>query len=318
CISVAAKTKAGDGPYTEPKCVIMNSDFLKRNRNGLGGKLRMAIDQPWFIPVIILSSLLFVCLILSTIWLCFKRYQTRKTYGSDQFVELPIHKTSNGTRYNLIKDPLWTDSLRSTSNLGSGPSNFLMTKCCTAGSSASDQEQQQPMFIHKNPINALLQECNNKNLTLSDHSCGSNSLHHSIKTNQNHNNDTTITTVSPDSSPQYTEINNSNNIQQTLNPYATTGLFSPCNGIMNGNELPTYNESLRTTNYLQNSLPSSPFNFTTSQNSSRHHNGLIFPHSIDISQQQKQKASSSPYYSQTSSYSTHQPVIIPSVEYEDV
>ncbi|UJR27386.1 hypothetical protein I4U23_008676 [Adineta vaga] len=218
CISVAARTVLGYGPYSQPICVTMNEDFLKLNRNlnryNFKRRFREAIIQPWFLPILIISSILFTCALLYTLWLCFHhilhQHRHRLKFGSsnsssssssNQFVEMPVHKTlSNGTRYDLIKDTpppssstaLWTDTI------GSG----IRLQCCTTTTaSASSHNEHEPHLvnIHKNPINSLLQQ-----------------------------------------SKQQQQ-------QQQLNPYATTGIFqhnhSPPQTV--STLLPTYSESVR-------------------------------------------------------------------------
>jgi hypothetical protein len=71
--------------------------------------------------------------------------------SSNQSVELPIQKTlSNGKRYDLIKDTppsstaLWMNSI---------PNNIHF-QCCTTTASSEHSS----INIHKNPINALLNE----------------------------------------------------------------------------------------------------------------------------------------------------------------
>lgn len=123
-----------------------------------------------FLPIIIISSILFTCALIYILWLCLhnfiRRYCHRLKFGSsstsssNQFVEMPVQKTlSNGTRYDLIKDTpppssstaLWTDTI------GSG----IRLQCCsttTASASSHSDHESHLMNIHKNPINSLLQQ----------------------------------------------------------------------------------------------------------------------------------------------------------------
>jgi hypothetical protein len=125
-----------------------------------------------FLPLIIISSILFTCALFYALWLCFHRlihqHRHRIKFGSsnsssssssNQFVEMPVQKTlSNGTRYDLIKDTppqssstaLWTDTIASGIRL----------QCCTTTASGSSQSEHEPHLIniHKNPINTLLQQ----------------------------------------------------------------------------------------------------------------------------------------------------------------
>ncbi|CAF1198700.1 unnamed protein product [Adineta ricciae] len=143
----------------------MNAKFLQINQNGFRYRLREAISQPWFLPVIILSSICFTCAFSYGIWLCF-HYLTQQhrhpmkfnnsPSSSNQSVELPIHKTlSNGNRYDLIKDAppqssaVWIDSI---------PKSIRLQCCSTTAASAGSNSEHYSMGIHKNPINALLQE----------------------------------------------------------------------------------------------------------------------------------------------------------------
>lgn len=210
CISVAARTRLGYGPYSQPICVTMNEEFLKLNRHinqfSLKRRFHDALGQPWFLPLIILSSILFTCALIYILWLCLHnfvhRYCHRLKFGSsstsssNQFVEMPVQKTlSNGTRYDLIKDTpppssaLWTDTI------GSG----IRLQCCsTTTASASSHSDHEPhlMNIHKNPINSLLQQSKQ---------------------------------------------------QPQLNPYATTGIFQHNHSPQQTTStiLPTYSESIR-------------------------------------------------------------------------
>ncbi len=123
-----------------------------------------------FLPLIIISSILFTCAFIYGLWLCFhhliRQHRRRMKYGSsnssssNQFVEMPVQKTlSNGTRYDLIKDTpppssstaLWTDTIAS---------GIRLQCCTTTTASASSQSDHEPhlMNIHKNPINSLLQQ----------------------------------------------------------------------------------------------------------------------------------------------------------------
>ncbi|CAF1602833.1 unnamed protein product [Adineta steineri] len=218
CISVAARTLLGYGPYSQPICVTMNDEFLKLNRNlnrfNIKRRFREAIAQPWFLPIIIISSILFTCALLYTFWLCFHHliHQHRhrlkfvgtnsssssSSSSSNQFVEMPVQKTlSNGTRYDLIKDTppppssstaLWTDTI------GSG----IRLQCCTtttASASSQSEHDNHLVNIHKNPINTLLQQSK----------------------------------------------------QPQLNPYATTGIFQHNHSPPQTTStlLPTYSESIR-------------------------------------------------------------------------
>ncbi|CAF0972228.1 unnamed protein product [Rotaria magnacalcarata] len=219
CISIAARTRVGYGPYSQPICVTMNVEFLKLNVNlnqyNLKRRFREAVSQPWFFPLIIISSIFFICILLYACWLCFHRLMNRHRHrikfgssnsstsssSSNQFVEMPIQKTlSNGTRYDLIKDTpppssstaLWTDTI------GSG----IRLPCCTTttGSGSSQGEHDSHIInIHKNPINVLIQQ---------------------TKQQQQQ--------------------------QQQLNPYATTGIFqhnlTPLQ--TTSTLLPTYSESI--------------------------------------------------------------------------
>lgn len=123
-----------------------------------------------FLPIMIITSILFTCAFIYILWLCLHnfvhRYCHRLKFGSsstsssNQFVEMPVQKTlSNGTRYDLIKDTpppssstaLWTDTI------GSG----IRLQCCsTTTASASSHSDHEPHLvnIHKNPINSLLQQ----------------------------------------------------------------------------------------------------------------------------------------------------------------
>ncbi|CAF0808808.1 unnamed protein product [Rotaria sordida] len=225
CISIAARTRVGYGPYSQPICVTMNADFLKLNMNlnqfNFKRRFHEAISQPWFLPLIIVSSILFTCVLLYACWLCFHRliYQHRhrikfgssnssssSSSSSNQFVEMPIQKTlSNGTRYDLIKDTpppssstaLWTDTI----------SSGIRLQCCTTTTaSGNSQCEHDPHLIniHKNPINTLLQQSKQQ--------------------------------------------------QQQLNPYATTGIFQHNHSPQKTTStlLPTYSESIRS----PSSLPS--------------------------------------------------------------
>jgi hypothetical protein len=186
CISIAARTRIGYGPYSPPICVMMSKkisidnllffisylddQFLKIHQNGFKYYLRDAISQPWFLPVIIISSIFLTCAFSYALWLCFHyliQHQhnhhrikfNSSASSSNQSVELPIQKTmSNGKRYDLIKDTppvssstaLWMNSIP----------NSIRLQCCTTKTtgSAGSQNEHYSMNIHKNPINELLNE----------------------------------------------------------------------------------------------------------------------------------------------------------------
>ncbi|UJR21511.1 hypothetical protein I4U23_024597 [Adineta vaga] len=174
CISIAARTRIGYGRYSQPICVTMNTKFLHINQSRFRHRLRQFISEPWFLPVIILSSICFTCAFSYGIWLCF-HYLTQQhrhpmkfnnsPSSSNQSVELPIHKTlSNGNRYDLIKDTplppppvpaLWLDSI---------PNSIRLQCCSTTAASASSNSEHYSMSIHKNPINALLHESRQQQL----------------------------------------------------------------------------------------------------------------------------------------------------------
>ncbi|CAF2978106.1 unnamed protein product [Rotaria sp. Silwood2] len=168
CISIAARTRIGYGPYSQPICVIMNTKFLQITQTQLKHRLREAISQPWFLPVIILSSIIFTCACAYVIWLCFhyitQQHRRRIKFNSsasssNQSVELPVHKTlSNGKRYDLIKDTSTPLPSSSTALWMNSIPNGIRLQCCTTASASSNSEHYS-MNIHKNPINALLHEC---------------------------------------------------------------------------------------------------------------------------------------------------------------
>ncbi|CAF3415717.1 unnamed protein product [Rotaria sp. Silwood1] len=169
CISIAARTRIGYGPYSQPICVIMNAKLLQINQNQLKYRLREAISQPWFLPVIILSSIIFICACAYVIWLCFHyitqqhrhriKFNSSASSSSNQSVELPVHKTlSNGKRYDLIKDTSTPLPSSSTALWMNSIPNGIRLQCCTTASASSNSEHYS-MSIHKNPINALLHEC---------------------------------------------------------------------------------------------------------------------------------------------------------------
>lgn len=130
-------------------------------------RFREAITQPWFLPILILSSILFTCAVIYALWLCLHhllrrhrmKFGSSNSSSSNQFVEMPVQKTlSNGTRYDLIKDTpppsstaLWTDTIAS---------GIRLQCCTTTTASASSQSEHEPhlMNIHKNPINSLIQQ----------------------------------------------------------------------------------------------------------------------------------------------------------------
>ncbi|CAF4042280.1 unnamed protein product, partial [Rotaria sordida] len=171
CISIAARTRIGYGPYSQPICVITNAKFLQLNQNQLKYRLREAISQPWFLPVIILSSIIFTCACVYILWLCFhyitqqRRHRIKfnsSSSSSNQSVELPVHKTlSNGKRYDLIKDISTPLPSSSTALWMNSIPNGIRLQCCTTTTtaSASSNSEHYSMNIHKNPINGLLHEC---------------------------------------------------------------------------------------------------------------------------------------------------------------
>ncbi|CAF0893755.1 unnamed protein product [Rotaria sp. Silwood1] len=169
CISIAARTRIGYGPYSQPICIIMNAKLLQINQNQLKYRLREAISQPWFLPVIILSSIIFICACAYVIWLCFHyitqqhrhriKFNSSASSSSNQSVELPVHKTlSNGKRYDLIKDTSTPLPSSSTALWMNSIPNGIRLQCCSTASASSNSEHYS-MSIHKNPINALLHEC---------------------------------------------------------------------------------------------------------------------------------------------------------------
>ncbi|CAF4337427.1 unnamed protein product [Rotaria socialis] len=205
CISIAARTRMGYGPYSRPMCVIMNEKFLQINQNQLKYRLREVISQPWFLSIIILSSILVTCAFAYFIWLCFHningQHRSRIKFHSsasslNQSVELPIQKTlSNGKRYDLIKDISTTLPSSSTALWMNSIPNGMRLQCCTTATttSASSNSEHHSMNIQKNPINALLHECRQQQ-------------------------------------PQ----------SQQLNPYATTGIFQQSTS----SALPSYSETV--------------------------------------------------------------------------
>ncbi|CAF3856734.1 unnamed protein product [Adineta steineri] len=167
CISIAARTRIGYGPYSQPICVTMNNKFLQMNHNGFKYRLYEMISQPWFLPGIILLSIFFTCIFCYGIWLCLhyiiqqhhhRMKFNRSASSFNQSDELPVHKTlSNGKRYDLIKDTppassstgLWIDSI---------PNGIHLQCCTTTTASGSSNSEHYSMNVHKNPINALLHE----------------------------------------------------------------------------------------------------------------------------------------------------------------
>jgi hypothetical protein len=126
-----------------------------------------------FLPVIIISSIVFTCAFSYALWLCF-HYLTQQHHhhhrikfnssasSSNQSVELPVQKTlSNGKRYDLIKDTPPPPPIPSSTALwmNSIP-NSIRLQCCTTTTtgSAGSHNEHNAMNIHKNPINELLHE----------------------------------------------------------------------------------------------------------------------------------------------------------------
>lgn len=160
------------------------------NRNSFKRRFNEAVAQPWYVrynlvhshnkqpsfyrfyPLVIISSILFISILLYTCWLCFHHLihsnrrgikfgssNSSSSSSSNQFVEMPIQKTlSNGTRYDLIKDTpppsttaLWTDTI----------SSGIRLPCCsttTVSASSQGEHDSHVINIHKNPINSLLQQ----------------------------------------------------------------------------------------------------------------------------------------------------------------
>ena len=126
--------------------------------------------------MIILLGILLTCIISYGLWMCFHYFiqQQRRhkikfhnsNSTSNQSVELPVQKTlSNGKRYDLIKDtppPLPPPPLPSPLS-AAWMNSATKFQCCTTTSIGSNSEHY-TMNIHKNPINALLQESRQQQL----------------------------------------------------------------------------------------------------------------------------------------------------------
>ena len=105
-------------------------------------KIRNLISEPWFIAMLVISSLITISLIFYCIWFVYKTCRKKRKFNSNNV--LTVHKTDNGNRheiflkyylfsnldynvkyifrYKLVNDTIWMDTLHS--------SNHSNHECC--------------------------------------------------------------------------------------------------------------------------------------------------------------------------------------------
>ncbi len=98
CVKVAAYTKVGSGPFSQPTiCIDMN------RKNSITAKDRTYIDkfrdimiEPWFIVIGAVSCLVTVFILFFCTWCIYKRSTNKTKYNSS--VVLDVQKSDNGNR----------------------------------------------------------------------------------------------------------------------------------------------------------------------------------------------------------------------------
>jgi hypothetical protein len=101
CVRVAAYTRVGSGPFTQPAiCVDMDRvDVVGREQRTYTQRFRDIIIEPWFIVIGAVVCLLTILIVFFCTWFMYKKIMQKKQskYGSNVIVE--VQKNDNGNRY---------------------------------------------------------------------------------------------------------------------------------------------------------------------------------------------------------------------------